>query len=41
MNGWLRVASEHVETPEQLAAWVERGTSFARSLPTKPGRSTG
>ena len=38
MNGWLRVASEHVETPEQLAAWVERGTAFARSLPTKPGR---
>jgi TfoX/Sxy family transcriptional regulator of competence genes len=38
MSGWLRVASEHVETPEQLAAWVERGTSFARSLPAKPGR---
>jgi len=38
MNGWLRVAAEHVETPEQLAVWVERGTSFARSLPTKPGR---
>ena len=38
MNGWLRVASEHVEAAEQLAAWVERGTSFARSLPTKPDR---
>ena len=36
MSGWLRVASEHVEAPEQLEVWVERGTSFARSLPAKP-----
>ena len=38
MDGWLRVASEHVETPGQLATWVEHGTSFARSLPAKPAR---
>src|SRR5438094_3215518 len=35
MKGWLRVASEHVGTNEQLAEWVERGTSYARSLPPK------
>jgi hypothetical protein len=35
MKGWLRVASEHVGTDEQLAGWVERGTSYARSLPPK------
>ena len=35
MKGWLRVASEHVGTKEQLAEWVERGTSYARSLPSK------
>ena len=35
MKGWLRVASEHVGTKEQVAEWVERGTSYARSLPSK------
>lgn len=35
MNGWLRVDTEHVETEHELAAWVGRGTSFARSLPAK------
>ena len=35
MRGWLRVPSEHVRTKQELAAWVERGTSFARSLPPK------
>ena len=35
MKGWLRVASEHVATDEELANWVERGTSYARSLPPK------
>ena len=35
MKGWLRVASEHVGTKDQLAEWVERGTSYARSLPPK------
>jgi TfoX/Sxy family transcriptional regulator of competence genes len=35
MAGWLRVDSEHLRTTRQLTAWVERGTSFARSLPAK------
>ena len=35
MQGWLRVDVEDVRTKRQLAAWVERGTSFARSLPAK------
>ncbi len=35
MQGWLRVDSEHLGTPEALAAWVERGAAFARSLPAK------
>ena len=35
MAGWLRVESEDVPTKRELAAWVERGLSFARSLPAK------
>ncbi len=35
MRGWLRVESEDVRTKNQLAKWVERGTSYARSLPVK------
>jgi TfoX/Sxy family transcriptional regulator of competence genes len=35
MNGWLRVDTEHLQTTADLAAWVGRGTSFARSLPAK------
>jgi TfoX/Sxy family transcriptional regulator of competence genes len=35
MDGWLRVASEHVRTKRQLAKWVDLGTSYARSLPVK------
>jgi TfoX/Sxy family transcriptional regulator of competence genes len=35
MQGWLRVASEHVRTKRELAKWVERGTAYARSLPAK------
>ena len=34
MTGWLRVDSEHLGADE-LAAWVERGVTFARSLPAK------
>jgi hypothetical protein len=36
MRGWLRVDSEHVQAPNELALWVQRGTSFAGSLPAKP-----
>jgi TfoX/Sxy family transcriptional regulator of competence genes len=35
MAGWLRVASEDVETKPELAEWVEIGRSYARSLPPK------
>ncbi len=35
MDGWLRVAPEHLRTQRQLAKWVQLGTRFARSLPAK------
>jgi hypothetical protein len=35
MRGWLRVASADVATDRELAEWVGRGTSYARSLPPK------
>ena len=35
MQGWLRVDTDDVATRDELAAWVERGTAYARSLPAK------
>jgi TfoX N-terminal domain len=35
MPGWLRVAPEHLGSDGALAAWVERGTAYVRSLPAK------
>jgi TfoX/Sxy family transcriptional regulator of competence genes len=35
MQGWLRVDPEDVRTKSELAKWVELGTTYARSLPTK------
>ena len=35
MQGWLRVAPEHIRTKRQLAKWVQLGTTYARSLPAK------
>jgi TfoX/Sxy family transcriptional regulator of competence genes len=35
MQGWLRVAPEHLRTKRELAKWVELGTAYARSLPAK------
>jgi TfoX/Sxy family transcriptional regulator of competence genes len=35
MPGWLRVGSEHLQSADQLAGWVELGTAYARSLPAK------
>ena len=35
MNGWLRVKSEDLTTRTKLVKWVDRGTSYARSLPAK------
>jgi TfoX/Sxy family transcriptional regulator of competence genes len=36
MDGWLRVDAEHVHQKRQLSSWVERGVTYARSLPAKP-----
>jgi len=35
MEGWVRVDSEHLSSKGELAPWVERGTTYARSLPAK------
>jgi TfoX/Sxy family transcriptional regulator of competence genes len=35
MQGWLRVAPEHLDDDKELVGWVERGTAYARSLPAK------
>jgi TfoX/Sxy family transcriptional regulator of competence genes len=35
MQGWLRVDSEDVQGDSALASWVERGATYARSLPSK------
>jgi len=35
MKGFLRVEIADVRTEEQLAAWVERGATYARTLPAK------
>jgi hypothetical protein len=35
LAGWLRVRPEDVGTDDQLARWVDLGTTFARSLPPK------
>jgi TfoX/Sxy family transcriptional regulator of competence genes len=35
VRGWLRVDLDEVTTDEELSAWVDRGTAYARSLPAK------
>jgi hypothetical protein len=35
MRGWLRVDAEDVEADSDLAEWVDRGVSYAGSLPAK------
>ena len=35
MRGWLRVDGDDVRTRRKLATWVERGATYARSLPGK------
>ena len=35
MDGWVRVDPEGVKTKRQLETWVQRGVSYARSLPPK------
>jgi TfoX/Sxy family transcriptional regulator of competence genes len=35
MQGWLRVAANDLGSKRELTKWVERGRSYARSLPAK------
>jgi TfoX/Sxy family transcriptional regulator of competence genes len=35
MQGWLRVAAEHLGTKRQLANWVAIGAAYAKRLPPK------
>lgn len=35
MQGWLRVGAADLRTKRQLAEWVRRGATYARSLPSK------
>jgi TfoX/Sxy family transcriptional regulator of competence genes len=35
MDGWLRVDADDLREKRQLARWVERGVTYARSLPAK------
>jgi TfoX/Sxy family transcriptional regulator of competence genes len=35
MRGWLRIEAADVDTEPELAAWVERGVAYARSLTAK------
>jgi TfoX/Sxy family transcriptional regulator of competence genes len=35
MDGWLRVEPDGIKTKRQLERWVQRGVSYARSLPPK------
>lgn len=35
MPGWLRVSTELLEDDAKMREWVDRGVSYARSLPPK------
>jgi TfoX-like protein len=35
MDGWLRIDPEAITSDEELRAWVDRGVTYARSLPPK------
>jgi TfoX/Sxy family transcriptional regulator of competence genes len=35
MRGWLRVSADTIKDKRALKKWVNRGVSFARSLPAK------
>jgi TfoX/Sxy family transcriptional regulator of competence genes len=35
MSGWLRVDADAVRTKRQLERWVERGVTYAASLPPR------
>jgi len=35
MKGWVMVSGKEITTDNELAAWVQRGVSFAKTLPPK------
>lgn len=35
LSGWVRVDADTVRTTRQLESWVQRGATYARSLPAK------
>ena len=35
MRGWLNVTSEGFQTEDEFKTWIDRGVSFAESLPKK------
>ncbi|HVS29671.1 MAG TPA: TfoX/Sxy family protein [Solirubrobacteraceae bacterium] len=35
MDGWITIAPEGLKTKRELAGWVKRGISFAKTLPPK------
>ena len=35
MRGWITVTAQVCATPENLASWVQRGLSYALTLPAK------
>jgi hypothetical protein len=35
MPGWLHISSDDLRADDDLAAWVDRGTGYARTLPPK------
>lgn len=35
LRGWLLVGQEGLDSDEELAAWVDQGVAFARTLPEK------
>jgi TfoX/Sxy family transcriptional regulator of competence genes len=35
MKGWILISSEGYKSEKQLGDWIEKGISFARSLPPK------
>lgn len=35
MAGWLRLESGDLDMDDELSAWVDRGLTFARTLPPK------
>ncbi|MFF2549619.1 TfoX/Sxy family protein [Nocardia sp. NPDC058058] len=37
-RGWLRVSAAAAEDDDALAEWVDRGVSYAGSLPVKTGK---